>query len=189
MSRFQEWAKRGHSPEQRIIFLAFEGILFVIILPFFLVVVSPNLDQTLRLPRFVYGLVNPFVGLPLVVIGLVFALWSIQTQFTLGKGTPVPTMPTRHLVTLGPYSYCRNPMTLGAFLLYLGTSLWVGSAFAVCFVLFLAAFLVTYIKVVEERELELRFGEEYLQYKRGTSFIVPRPRKDIQQESEPPAES
>lgn len=189
MSRFQEWAKREHSPEQLIILLAFLGILFVIIVPFFLVVVSPYLDQTLQLPRFVHGLMNPFVGLPLIGIGLAFALWSIQTQFTLGKGTPAPMMPTRRLVVLGPYSYCRNPMTFGTLLFYLGTGVSIGSASAVCLTLLIAVLLIMYIKVIEERELELRFGKEYLQYKRGTSFIVPRPRKYIQQESEPLPES
>jgi protein-S-isoprenylcysteine O-methyltransferase Ste14 len=189
MSRFQEWAKREYSPEQRTIFLVFQGILFVIAVPFFLVVVSPYLDHTLQLPRFVHGLMNPFVSLPLIVIGLVFALWSIQTQFTLGKGTPAPMMPTRSLVVLGPYSYCRNPMTFGTLLFYLGAGVWIGSAFAVCLTLLIAVLLIIYIKVIEERELELRFGKEYLQYKRGTSFIVPRPRKYIQQESEPLPES
>jgi len=46
-----------------------------------------------------------------------------------------------------------------------------------------------YIKVVEERELELRLGKEYLQYKRGTSFIVPRLRRYTRQEAEACPES
>jgi protein-S-isoprenylcysteine O-methyltransferase Ste14 len=189
VSRFQEWAKREYSPEQRIIFLAFLGILFVIVVPFFLVVVSPYLDQALQLPRFGNGLMNAFVGLPLIVIGAAFALWSIQTQFTLGKGTPAPMMPTRRLVALGPYSHCRNPMTFGTLLFYLGMGVWIGSAFAVCLTLLLAVLLIMYIKVIEERELELRFGEEYLQYKRGTSFIVPRLRRYTRQEAEACPES
>jgi protein-S-isoprenylcysteine O-methyltransferase Ste14 len=189
MSRFQEWAKREYGPEQRIIFLAFLGILFVIAVPFFLVVVSPYLDQALQLPRFVHGLMNPFVGLPLIVIGVAFALWSIQAQFTLGKGTPAPMMPTRKLVALGPYSYCRNPMTFGTLLFYLGTGVWIGSTSAVCLTLLIAVLLIMYIKVIEERELESRFGEEYLQYKRRTSFIVPRLRRYTRQEAEDCPES
>ena len=189
MSRFQEWATRKYSPEQRIIFLTFQGILFVIGVPFFLVVVSPYLDQTLQVPRFVYWLINPLVGLPLILIGLLFAIWSIQAQFTLGKGTPAPMMPTQKLVVLGPYAYCRNPMTFGTLLFYLGTGVWIGSAFAVCLTLFLAALLVIYIKVIEEGELESRFRTEYLQYKRRTSFIVPRLRRYTRQEAEACPES
>jgi protein-S-isoprenylcysteine O-methyltransferase Ste14 len=33
--------------------------------------------------------------------------------------------------------------------------------------------LIAYIKLIEEKELELRFGKEYLDYKKDTPFIIP----------------
>ena len=37
-----------------------------------------------------------------------------------------------------------------------------------------AAALLTYIRLVEEREMVARFGEEYLAYRRRVPFIIPR---------------
>jgi len=34
--------------------------------------------------------------------------------------------------------------------------------------------ILIYIKLFEEKELEERFGPEYLEYKRKTPFLIPR---------------
>ena len=177
LKRFQKWAEREYSAKRRIIALIFESILFVIVIPFFLAMISHFLDQWLQLPRFVHGLVNPLLSLLLIVPGWFFALWSIQVQFALGCGTPSPLMATQQLVVQGPYAYCRNPMTLGNVLAYLGIGIWIGSLSAVGLVLLFAALFGAYIKFIEERELEMRFGSKYLEYKRSTPFLVPRLRK------------
>jgi protein-S-isoprenylcysteine O-methyltransferase Ste14 len=52
-----------------------------------------------------------------------------------------------------------------------------GSPGAALLVLLGAAALLTYIKVVEEREMVARFGEEYLAYRRSVPFIIPRLRR------------
>jgi len=67
LKRFQKWAEREYSAKRRIIALIFESILFVIVIPFFLAMVSHFLDQWLQLPRFVHGLVNPLLSLLLIV--------------------------------------------------------------------------------------------------------------------------
>jgi protein-S-isoprenylcysteine O-methyltransferase Ste14 len=33
--------------------------------------------------------------------------------------------------------------------------------------------LILYIKNIEEKELEMRFGNEYVKYKANTAFIIP----------------
>ena len=177
VNRFKKWAEREYSAKQRMIALVPEGILFVIAIPFFLVMASSALDQWLQLPRFVYGLVNSIIGLLFMVPGWLFAIWSVQAQFALGRGTPVPMMATQKLIVQGPFAYCRNPMASGTILAYLGIGIWIGSLSAVGLVLLFAALLGAYIKVIEERELEARFGSEYLEYKQSTPFLVPRLRK------------
>jgi len=64
-------------------------------------------------------------------------------------------------------------MALGAIVMYLGVAILVGSIGAVALVLLGAALLLTYIKRVEEKEMEMRFGQEYLEYKRRTPFLIP----------------
>jgi len=174
MKRFQDWAKREYSLRQRLILLAFAGVLFVLILPYLLVICSTALDQFLHLPKITAGFINQIVGLILIVTGGSLALWAIYTQVTIGLGTPVPVMPTRKLIVKGPFVYCRNPMTLGTVIAYLGIAIWLGSFSAIGIVLLLTLLLLIYLKRIEERELEARFGSEYLEYKRNTPFILPR---------------
>jgi len=177
MKTYQEWAKREYSLKQRFITLFFAGIVFVLIIPYVLVILAPRLDARLQLPAFTAGAVNPVVGLILVVGGYALGLWSIQTQMTIGSGTPVPIMPTKRLIVKGPFTYCRNPMTLGTLLAYGGIAVWVGSLSALAMVLLLAILLLSYLKLVEEKELEARFGPDYVEYKRTTPFILPRLRR------------
>jgi len=177
MKRFQDWARREFNLRQRLILLAFAGVLFLLMLPYLLVVCSTALDQFLHLTRFSSGFINPIVGLVLIVAGGSLALWSIYVQVTIGSGTPVPVMPTRKLIVKGPFVYCRNPMTLGTVIAYLGIAIWLGSFSAIGIVLLLTLLLLIYLKRIEERELEARFGSEYLEYKRNTPFILPRLRQ------------
>ena len=101
-----------------------------------------------------------------------FAAWSVVIQFTEGKGTPAPFMPTQKLITHGPYSYCRNPMTFGTFIYYLGIGIILGSLSFIALVLVVMALLLSYIKKVEEKELEERSGEKYVKYKLCTPFFI-----------------
>ena len=98
----------------------------------------------------------------------------MNTQLSRGRGTPLPVMPTQELLTEGPFGYCRNPMTLGTILAYLGMAVAVGTTAGTALVLSLAASLLAYLNRLEEGELAERFGEPYLAYKRETPFIIPR---------------
>jgi len=64
-------------------------------------------------------------------------------------------------------------MTLGTILAYSGIVVMIGSYTSLLFVVIFGLILLTYIKVVEEKELALRFGQEYLDYKKETPFIIP----------------
>ncbi len=103
------------------------------------------------------------------------ASWSVYTQHRIGRGTPVPVVPTRRLITSGPYKYCRNPMAFGTLLLYIGLSLIFNSISAIFILVALVLVpLLLFIKIVEEKELEIRFGHEYTEYKEKTPFLIPR---------------
>jgi protein-S-isoprenylcysteine O-methyltransferase Ste14 len=83
-------------------------------------------------------------------------------------------MPTHELITDGPFRYCRNPMTLGAILAYLGIAVGARTPAGMALVLSFAGVLLTYLKRFEERELAERFGAPYVDYKRRTPFFIPR---------------
>jgi protein-S-isoprenylcysteine O-methyltransferase Ste14 len=173
MNRFKKWAQHEYGKKQRMIAVIFGGFIFWIVIPFFIIVSSSYIDQRLRLPRFQYGLVNPVVGLLFMIVGWLFANWTIKVQFSLGRGTPIPLMATQKLVVKEPYTYCRNPMTLGTTLFYLGVAIWLGSFSAIGLGLVYPVGILIYIKLIEEKELEERFGSEYLEYKRRTPFFIP----------------
>jgi len=151
----------------------FGGIVFWIIIPFFIVVGSAFMDSCLSLPRFFHRSVNPILALVLMVAGWLFANWTVKVQFSFGKGTPIPLMATLNLVVKRPYTYCRNPMTLGTTAFYLGIAIWTGSLSGLCLSLIYPVVILIYIKLIEEKELEQRFGLEYLEYKRRTPFLIP----------------
>ena len=64
-------------------------------------------------------------------------------------------------------------MTLGTILAYGGIAILIGSFTALLAVAIFAALLIVYLKIIEEKELELRFGSEYIEYKEKTPFIIP----------------
>ena len=107
-------------------------------------------------------------------LGLLLALWTVWVQFHHARGTPVPIMATRKLLTDKPYSLCRNPMVLGTLIFYFGIAAFTSSYKPMLAVFLFALFLTAYVKFIEEKEMALRFGDEYSRYKQSTPFIIPR---------------
>jgi protein-S-isoprenylcysteine O-methyltransferase Ste14 len=174
MSRYAKWAQREHSEARRIAITLLAGPVFLGLLPFIVAGVGPRLDRRLGLPSLKIGRVNRGLGGLLTVLGFSLGLWSVITQLDRGRGTPLPVMPTQELLTEGPFRYCRNPMTLGTILAYLGIAVGVGTIAGTSLVLGLAGSLLAYLKRFEEGELAERFGEAYLAYRRDVPFIIPR---------------
>jgi protein-S-isoprenylcysteine O-methyltransferase Ste14 len=162
-----------YSQARRIIVVIVGQVLFLIIFLLFIVVGSSYVGECLHLPRLVYGLVKSTIALLLIVLGGILAEWSVGIQFSLGKGTPIPVVATRRLVVERPYAYYRNPMALGTTAIYLRIAIWVGSLWAVGLASIYPMFIAAYTKLVEGRELEKRFGAEYLECKRKTPFLTP----------------
>jgi protein-S-isoprenylcysteine O-methyltransferase Ste14 len=66
-------------------------------------------------------------------------------------------------------------MLLAALAFFLSLGIWFQSVLFVLWVLILfAPALLFFVKVYEERELEIRFGESYLEYKSRTPMLFPR---------------
>ena len=174
MKQFTKWAEKEYGIEQRIFATLLAGVLFVVLIPLFLRWIAANLDQRLGLPSLEISLLVFVFGFILVLLGLTFALWSIIAQLIRARGTPLPMMATKKLLITGPFKHCRNPMTFGTILLYSGIGILLESVFALIVVFLISTLLIIYLKQVEERELEARFGEAYLAYKKETPFLIPK---------------
>lgn len=174
MSRYARWAQKEHPESKRIAATSLAGFVIVILVPYIVIKAGPALDQLLGLPSFTIGLANDILGGVLLVVGLSLGFWSNYVQLTRGRGTPLPIMPTQELLTTGPFRYCRNPMTLGTILAYLGIGIIAGSGMGLVLVLCFVTLLLLYLKRMEEKELAERFGEAYLAYKQEVPFIIPR---------------
>jgi protein-S-isoprenylcysteine O-methyltransferase Ste14 len=163
----------------RLVALACGGATFGLLVPWLLVAGARQV--TFRLGAARPPLVVTVVAWCAVAVGLVLALWTVTVQVTFGRGTPVPLVPTQRLLTHGPYRLCRNPMVLGALTANLGLMVACTSVAGALLVWVpVVGLAVAYHKLVEERELALRFGEEYLAYQARTPFLVPalrRPRE------------
>ncbi len=171
------WSRSERSRAEKAIALFVGVVIFVLLFPLLFIYGGQALDSSLGLQNLLPAPVNVIAGLFLVAVGWPFAFWSVYIQYEIGKGTPVPAAPPKKLITTGPYKYCRNPMVLGTFLFYVGLSMIFNtvSALFILIPLVLAPLLV-FIKVVEEKELEIRFGHEYLEYKKNTPFLIPHPK-------------
>jgi protein-S-isoprenylcysteine O-methyltransferase Ste14 len=129
-------------------------------------------------------LVSSFIELPLgitfILLGLFFLFWSVSTFWIIGSGTPVPFASPTRLITEGPFKYTRNPIKLGAILFYFGTGTIVDTLFTGITMLVIAGtFGTIYHKTIEEKELVIRFGREYEEYRLRTSFLIPLPPKKV----------
>jgi protein-S-isoprenylcysteine O-methyltransferase Ste14 len=175
MKRIIKWSEQEFSFNQRFLATLLAGGLFIFLIPVLLTKGLPALDKLLGFPSFSSGIVNLVIGGIMVLIGGFYALWSIISQLTRARGTPLPMMATQKLLIEGPFKQSRNPMGFGTISLYFGMAMVVGSLSSIIVVLVFFLLLILWIKKVEERELEIRFGQEYVAYKNSTPFMIPNP--------------
>jgi protein-S-isoprenylcysteine O-methyltransferase Ste14 len=159
------------------------GMLFGIILPVSMVLVSLALDQWLfelaAIQLFASGLTFA-ASVLFILCSIVLLSLSVMTLHREGKGWPWSlgshaAFNPQKLVTTGPYALVRHPMTL-AYLLYL---LALGCLIPSVVMLFwliplTAGMFYEYLEYTEELRLKRWFGETYLRYHRQTPSLFPR---------------
>ena len=102
-------------------------------------------------------------------------LLTVANLALRGLGAPFDIVLSRRLATDWMYTWTRNPMVLATLACLLSVGLWLQSGLFVAWVLILVTpAWVVYLKLYEERELEIRFGQSYREYKARTSFLWPR---------------
>ncbi len=115
------------------------------------------------------------IGLLLVIVTGGAALLSVINLAVKGLGAPFAIALSRKLAVDWLYAYTRNPMVLTVLAFGFSLGVWFQSLLFVLWVLILfAPALLVIVKVYEERELEIRFGASYLEYKSRTPMLFPR---------------
>ena len=167
------FSRRNNSKQYKIISLIFGSMFFLTILPGIFMLIGFFVKNYIPINfNKIMELIISIIG---IIIGLYFLIWATITQWKIGNGTPAPNAPTQHLIIIGPYKYCRNPIEFGAILYYLGIGTFVGGIIVGIISCIMGFSLGSiYHKFIEERELERRFGEDYIRYKQNTPFVFPK---------------
>jgi protein-S-isoprenylcysteine O-methyltransferase Ste14 len=108
------------------------------------------------------GLILPISNI-IILLGILLIIFGWRKIYR-AKG---------QLVTTGIYGHVRHPQYLGFLLFTLGMNiLWI--TFSALLLWFILAILYYRLAKKEDKELEERFGEEYLNYKRDVPMLMPR---------------
>ena len=151
------------------------GTLFLIIVFSFLAA-GVALDRLIPLPALPSGPLALALGSALAALGVTLTAWSV-IAFRIARGTPVPVKPPPQVVVTGPYAFARNPMITGLLVAMFGIGLLLDSPGIVLITTPVFTLLhATWIKQVEEPELERRLGEPYIEYRRRTPMLFPHDR-------------
>jgi len=133
---------------------------------------SPWVDSRLGLSLHIAAAVRLPVAIVLLLAGAPMVVWTIA-RFLRARGSPIPFSPPPVFVTDGFYKVVRNPMHLGWTLVIAGVGV-LRQSFTLLLV-FTPAFVlahVLYIKLIEEKELEEKFGRAYRDYKKRVGMFL-----------------
>jgi len=107
------------------------------------------------------------IGYGLGVVGLALIAWGLGT-LVLARTNVWPNRQADRLITAGPFRIWRNPIYMGEVLILLGLA---QVTYNLWFAILAPVFALAIFKLAilpEERHLEARFGETYLDYKSRT---------------------
>jgi protein-S-isoprenylcysteine O-methyltransferase Ste14 len=165
----QSQRKAGRLPAQArsilkdptAIFMALSAVV-AITLP----LVEVSLRETVSL-----GLFSVIIGVAFLVLGWGVA-YSANRVIAENWSPAIAKTGEQDLVTSGVYSVVRHPLYFSGLLILLGTNIYFESTWAWLGVLL--TFVITVYRIpLEERRLEERFGQEFIDYKRRTKAFIP----------------
>ncbi len=137
--------------------------------------INKRILQRIRVPLgFLFGIVFLVFARPeptvLVIGGIIAAVGILIRAWASGH-----IRKNQNLAVSGPYSFTRNPLYLGSFVLGVGFTIAAGVWWLA--IIFVALFLGIYLPVmrVESDDLTKLFGAEYEEYARRVPLFFPRP--------------
>ena len=140
--------------------------------------ISAGMTILLSLPWFIafYPPLDSIVGIVLLGIGfpmMYLTLRELRVHRAFGNEI-YQTESESKLIITGIYAYTRNPLYLTSALLFLGWAFLLRLTIIFFMTLF---FSILFVRVAkwEEKELEERFGVDYVVYRESVPFFIPYP--------------
>ncbi len=117
------------------------------------------------------------LGVALIMLGTVFVVDCFARFALQGLGTPVPVLPTEHLVITGLYRYVRNPIYVAVIAVIIGEALLFGSRDLVLYGALVWLGFHLFVLFYEEPTLRRTYGEHYERFCREVPRWFPRLRR------------
>ncbi len=160
--------------QMKLLFIILRSIVYV---PLFILLFGWIALNVRRFDRQI-GVVLPSwessIGIIFMIVGGILVLICIAIFIIRGKGTPAVFDPPTEFVATGPYTYVRNPMYIGGFILLTGFGLYHTSISIVILTVTLIGLFHLFVVFVEEPSLEKLFGKSYVEYKKRINRWVPK---------------
>ena len=106
-----------------------------------------------------------WTGLAAIVAGIVLMIFA-GVQFWRKHTSVIPYSPTTAIIQSGPFRISRNPIYLADTLCYVGVTILLNTAWPLLLLPLVLVVMHRGVILREERYLEQKFGEEYIDYKR-----------------------
>jgi len=158
------------------------SVIFFLLVPAGALYIGGKIDRILDIVNFDFGFTGKILSVPLFLVGAYYVIESIRILLVRGKGVPLgdvfPKDQTSELITKGVYSQTRNPMIFGYLACVCAVGLSLNSVSTTFIIpLFFIILWTIWLKKMEEPALERRFEKQYIEYRKKTPYLVPRPRK------------
>ncbi len=139
--------------------------LVIVAISIFAILIIEKLDSYFGIKNFRSD-ISIVAGLIFLLIGVIFRIWAAWT-FYQNQLRVITLTPQHTFIRSGPYKFSRNPLYVGIVSIALGSALLFGSLIG-----FISSVLIflgwdVYVKRVEEKALEKKFGDSYIKYKQG----------------------
>lgn len=129
-----------------------------------LLILSIAIHFLLPISKLVFSPYN-YIGILFIVFGIAINLWT-DSLFKKKQTTVKPHEMPNSFIDYGPFRISRHPMYLGMFSILFGTAVFLGSVspfiFSIAFVILMESMFIR----IEEKNLEKRFGNRYVEYKK-----------------------
>lgn len=141
---------------------------FLVVIPVLVALIEARWQLRIDTPPIV-----PVAGAVMLLAATALGVWSAVSMSVDGEGTPLPSQMAHRLVVSGPYRFVRNPMAVAGIAQGVAVGMLLGSWMVVLYSLAGSVLWNTVVRPQEERDLEERFGREFVAYRDRVSCWVP----------------